>query len=106
MRNDQEQKGLSRRSFLRNTGIGIAAVGGGSLLSMPQTAAAQDAASGLSWETPPAPIPDSEIVETIDADVVVVGAGFSGTTAACRAAENGAKVVVIEKGATWSGRGG
>lgn len=106
MSHKQEQKGLSRRSFLRNTGIGIAAVGGGSLLSLPQTAAAQDATSGLSWENPPAPIPDSEIVEIIDADVVVVGAGFSGTTAACSAAENGAKVVVIEKGATWSGRGG
>jgi len=105
--NEIEQKGLSRRSFLKNTGLGIAAATtGAGLLAAPQLAAAQDATGQPNWETAPAPIPDSEIVETIEADVVVVGAGFAGTTAACSAAENGAKVVVIEKGATWSGRGG
>ncbi len=108
MTENKERKGLSRREFLRNTGVAAAAAtAGASLLSFgaPQAVSAQEA-SGFSWQTPPEPIPESQIVETIDADVVVVGAGFAGTTAACRAAELGARVVVIEKGATWSGRGG
>ncbi|QPC80941.1 FAD-dependent oxidoreductase [Phototrophicus methaneseepsis] len=100
------KKGISRRSFIKNTSMGLAASAGAGMLSAPQIAAAQESTNGLSWETAPEPIPDSEIVETIDADVVVVGAGLAGTTAACRAAENGGSVVVIEKGAMWSGRGG
>ena len=35
--------------------------------------------------------------ETLDCDVVVVGAGGAGLTAAAQAAENGAKVIVVEK---------
>ena len=35
--------------------------------------------------------------ETLDSDVVVVGAGGAGRTAAAQAAENGAKVIVVEK---------
>jgi fumarate reductase flavoprotein subunit len=35
--------------------------------------------------------------ETIDADIAVIGAGFSGLLSACRAAEIGAKVVLIDK---------
>ncbi|MDR3036993.1 MAG: FAD-binding protein [Coriobacteriales bacterium] len=35
--------------------------------------------------------------ETIDADIAVVGAGFSGLLSACRSAEAGAKVVLIDK---------
>ena len=37
--------------------------------------------------------------ETLTADIVVVGAGASGTAAAVTAAEAGAKVIVVEKGA-------
>lgn len=36
-------------------------------------------------------------VELIDADVLIVGGGFAGAWAACRAAEIGAKVVLVEK---------
>ncbi|MDR1422789.1 MAG: FAD-binding protein [Coriobacteriales bacterium] len=35
--------------------------------------------------------------ETIDADIAVIGAGFSGLISACVAAESGAKVVLIDK---------
>jgi fumarate reductase flavoprotein subunit len=35
--------------------------------------------------------------ETLDADIAIVGAGFSGIISACRAAEAGAKVVLIDK---------
>lgn len=59
-----------------------------------------------SFETPPAPIPEAEILETIDADVVVVGAGLAGLCAALRAAELGARVAVLEKTKTWNVRGG
>lgn len=39
----------------------------------------------------------TEYAETVDADVVVVGAGAAGLAASITAAENGAKVVLVEK---------
>ena len=42
-----------------------------------------------SWDVAPSQIPDSQIKKTINADVVIVGAGLAGTTAACRAAQLG-----------------
>ena len=50
-----------------------------------------------SFLKPPAPIADSEITETITADVIVVGGGMSGLSAAMSAAEEGAKVILLEK---------
>jgi succinate dehydrogenase/fumarate reductase flavoprotein subunit len=61
---------------------------------------------GNSWDVAPDPIPDSQIVKTVDADIVIVGAGLAGTSAACRAAQLGAKVAVIEKMEKPSSRGG
>ena len=55
-----------------------------------------------SWETAPQPITDFS--EEVTADVIVVGAGYAGLSAACSAAENGLEVVVVEKGSTVSGR--
>ena len=49
------------------------------------------------WETPPPPIPDSEIAETIAADVVIIGGGISGLAAGARCAQLGLNVVVLEK---------
>ena len=54
----------------------------------------------------PAAIADADIKKTVDADVVVVGCGVAGLTAARAAAEAGAKVVVIEKGTTYQYRSG
>ena len=42
-------------------------------------------------------ISESEIAETIDTEVLVIGAGHAGTFAACSAVENGAKTLLIEK---------
>ena len=50
-----------------------------------------------SWRTPPAPIPEEQIVSRHTADVVVVGVGYAGTAALRSAAESGAKVIAIEK---------
>ncbi len=107
MSKENEHKSLSRRAFLKSSGMAAAAATGASLMGGVQIAAAQDnGASGLSWETAPSPIPESQIVETVSADVVVVGAGCAGNAAALSAAENGASVIVVEKTSSWVGRGG
>ena len=55
-------------------------------------------------------IPDapdvSKIVETIDCEALVVGAGLGGLSAACRLKELGVSPIVLEKSASYSGRGG
>ena len=50
-----------------------------------------------SWETLPQPIPQEEIVETIEADVVIIGGGIAGLATGARATEKGLSVVVVEK---------
>jgi len=57
-------------------------------------------------ETPPSPIPDSDISSTIEADVVIVGAGVAGLSAARAASEAGASVIVVEKAKTYQYRSG
>ena len=51
----------------------------------------------------PPEIPETS--QTIDTEVVVVGAGIAGLTAAVSAAESGAKTVLLEKGAHFNVRG-
>mgnify|MGYP001091461984 CR=1 FL=1 len=58
-----------------------------------------------SFEVPPQPIPGKHIEETVTVDVVVVGAGISGLTAALSAAEAGAKTILLEKSPTFQQRG-
>ena len=58
-----------------------------------------------SWEEDPEPIDESEIVETIDVDICVVGAGFAGVCAAQSAAEEGGSVLVLEQSSQANGRG-
>lgn len=52
---------------------------------------------GYSWETPPAPIQESQIAETLEADVVVIGGGISGLAAAARVTCRGLSGIVIDK---------
>ncbi|SHI18127.1 Succinate dehydrogenase/fumarate reductase, flavoprotein subunit [Sporobacter termitidis DSM 10068] len=59
-----------------------------------------------SWAAPPEPIPQEKLTQREEADVVVIGAGIAGVACALRAAQTGASVLVLEKGASWSGRGG
>jgi fumarate reductase flavoprotein subunit len=57
------------------------------------------------FEIPPDPIPSRDIKKYIDAEVVVVGAGIAGLSAALSAAEAGAKTILLEKMATVQARG-
>ncbi len=57
------------------------------------------------FETPPVQVRPADIRERIDAEVVVVGAGIAGLTAALSAAEAGARTVLIEKTAGVQARG-
>lgn len=50
-----------------------------------------------SFMTPPEPVADDQIIETLECDVLVIGAGLAGTSAARSAAEAGAKVICVEK---------
>jgi fumarate reductase flavoprotein subunit len=76
-----------------------------SALNVTEGTAAPQAACKPSWEIVPAPIPAGEIKETVTTEVVVIGAGVAGITTALSAAEGGAKVIVLEKGKTFSVRG-
>ncbi|BAE84687.1 fumarate reductase [Desulfitobacterium hafniense] len=102
-----EKKGLSRRDFLKGTvagTVGISAVGllgacatqetGG---NAEQKTEQTEKVIQTSWKTPPQAITD--FVDTINTEVLVVGAGNAGMFAACAAAEKGAKVTVIERNA-------
>ena len=61
---------------------------------------------GYSWETPPEAIPESQIEESFEADVVVIGGGISGLAAAARCSVKGLKCIVVDKNAKMVGVAG
>jgi fumarate reductase flavoprotein subunit len=60
----------------------------------------------VEFEVCPAPIHPRDIKEEVITDVVVVGAGIAGLTAALSTVETGTRTVLIEKGSTIHYRGG
>lgn len=115
-----ENVGFTRRGFLKGAGLGAATFATLGFLGgcAPQAQGADDAQAGdgagqadggqrtgsvdqarvgeWSPETAPAAIAESDIVETVEADVVIVGAGCAGMSAALTAVQAGAKVAVVQ----------
>ncbi len=118
------ESNLTRRSFVTGTAAvaGAAALAGSVTLAHADEAAAQAVAVGTasssseeikataspadsvkwSWLEYPG---DIEPTSQEDTEVLVIGCGFAGSVAAVSAAEKGAKVTVVEKASTPSGRG-
>ena len=97
---------ISRRDFLKGSIAGAAALSLSGLGMGKIEAHAEEAeASKHSWEVKPDPIPESEIVKTVDTEILVIGGGYSGCCTAARASELGAKVILVEKSDTLHGNG-
>ena len=96
---------MNRRSFV----AGAAATAALAATQLPHMTSAAQAAEGAAvigkhtWEVKPDPITD--IAETYDYDVVIVGAGLAGLSSAEAAARSGAKVAVLERTSQWNVRG-
>ncbi len=115
---------LDRRNFLKGAAItAVGAVGATALAGCAPSSAdeqktAAQSADGeayntaetmqrkWSFEIPPEPIADSDIAETIEADVVVVGCGTSGLMTANSAAEEGLETVIVSASTKPTSRGG
>jgi len=103
----EKMEKISRREFLKGAAVGTAGVAAAAALGGCATAgeaaaapkSTDQAAGKLSW-LPKEPVISAGDVESEEsADVVVIGCGVAGTTAARSAAEDGASVIVIEKSA-------
>lgn len=102
---------ITRRSLFKLGGAAtVAGALGVASLSGPtaSTAFAAEEAQAVhwSWEAAPDPIDDADIVDVIEDDYLVIGAGIAGVSTACSLAENGASVTVVDKSNTYSYRGG
>jgi len=114
----KDTRKFSRRDFLKGAAIVTAAAAGSSVIAAcgnaqepqviggapaaPEQPAAPAATTGGSCKpgfmTPPTPITADQIVQTVEADVVVVGAGSTGLSAAVSAKRAGAKTILLQKG--------
>lgn len=101
---------VSRRSFLKGAVAGGVLAASGAALSACSPASSSSAASDTSggsqeastgrwsWSVAPEPIADSDIVETYDCDICVIGLGAAGAPAAMYSAMHGISTVVMQKG--------
>ncbi len=101
---------LDRRAFLKGTALAGMAVAGATALSACSTTTTNtsddsDSATN-SFEVAPAAITDDKIKETVEADVIIVGAGPSGLVTALSAAEEGLNVVLFAQSGNVVARGG
>ena len=107
----EESSSFSRRSFLVGAGASAVALAGFGLAGCaPKETAAEEAKEGsTSGEDAPskassktdtvqdAMATPAEKTESKEADIVVIGSGIAGMSAAVQAARQGAKVIVLEK---------
>ena len=97
---------ISRRDFLQAAAAGTVAVAGAASIAPSEAQAAETEEKTAYdnmlmlddsyWLGAAPEIADDQIAETIKCEVLVLGGGNAGTAAACKAAESGAKVVVLE----------
>jgi hypothetical protein len=118
----ENERGFDRRTFLKGAALAGAGVAGAGALAACAPAAdsggsgstagggtgsgsgaAAAASTSRPWESKPESITD--IAETQDYDIVIVGAGLAGLSASEAAARNGAKVVVLERTEGYQVRG-
>jgi succinate dehydrogenase/fumarate reductase flavoprotein subunit len=117
---------LDRRNFLKGAAAAVAGVGALGVLgactsektSTAGSAAASDALSSggyntaaqalkkWAFEIAPDPIPEDQIAETIETEIVVVGCGTSGLMVANSAAEAGGKTIIVSASSKPTSRGG
>ena len=111
---------IDRRSFLQGAALtsAIAATGALAACAAPQTkddsasapaeSAAADSGAGktYSFEVAPDPVDESEIARTVEAEIVVIGAGVAGMVCAAAAAQHGAQVALFAASSTPVFRGG
>lgn len=101
-----ENMKLSRRGFL---GLGAAATAAAAAAGLagcaPKTKAETARPSLRATRGRPRPSPSPKWDATEETDVVVIGGGIAGFSAACSAAEKGAKVVLLEKTGAGQFRG-
>jgi succinate dehydrogenase/fumarate reductase flavoprotein subunit len=106
-----ETEGLSRRNFLAGAFAATATVAvssaalvgcGGTPRASTSAASADEAAAGAVDWLGTEPVVDT-IDEVLETEVVVAGGGTSGLFAACAAAEEGTRVIVLEKSSFGGG---
>ncbi|MEG0324454.1 MAG: FAD-binding protein, partial [Raoultibacter sp.] len=109
--NNQEEfetnhRGIDRRGFLK--GSALAALGFASAGALAACSPQQNAPAAASTSADAAATEEEAFVadETVDTDIVIVGCGAAGFMAAIKAAQAGAKVTVLEKGANYSAPNG
>ena len=111
----QTEKGFTRRGFLTGSalalgGVAISAMGCAPAQKEPESKPATDEPTGDPsyvdpWAGHYAADWADKVTETVDTDLVIVGAGVSGVVAALEAAQNGIKVELLEATKTAGGNG-
>ena len=97
---------ISRRSFLKGIAASAMGVAAANLIPQQQAAVAEEAAklpAGVpAWLGVEPEVSFDQCVAQYDTEVLVVGSGTAGWPAYASALENGAKAMMIERGAKFS----